>query len=237
MLLKVGELAKRSGLTVRTLHHYDAIGLLTPSARADNGYRLYNREDVARLHRIQALRGFGLSLADIGAYLAQPDTSLADLISRQIAMLEQQIEKAARLRGRLQDLRGMLMEGREPELADWLNTLEMMTMFDRYFSQEELDRMPMYRKTQTQTSEWTELVAEVRALMDEGVPPGDARPRALADRWMALLARDTNNDPRLLAKLNRMHDNEPSMQASIGIIAGLAGLCGAGLFRSQDCGL
>jgi MerR family transcriptional regulator, thiopeptide resistance regulator len=217
MLLKVGELAKKSGLTVRTLHHYDAIGLLTPSARADNGYRLYNRDDIARLHRIQALRGFGLSLADIGACLARPDTSLADLIARQIAMLDRQIEKAARLRGRLQELHGMLIEGREPELADWLNTLEMMTMFDRYFSQEELERMPMYRKTQTQSPEWTELVTEVQALMDAGVPPADARPRALADRWMDLLARDTNNDPRLLAKLNRMHDNEPSMRASIGI--------------------
>ena len=221
MLLKVGELAKKSGLTVRTLHHYDAIGLLMPSARADNGYRLYNRDDVARLHRIQALRGFGLSLADIGAYLAQPDTPLADLIARQIAMLDHQIDTAARLRGRLQDLHGMLMEGREPELADWLNTLEMMTMFDRYFSQEELKRMPMYRNTQTQSPEWTELVAEVRALMDAGVPPADARPRALADRWMTLLARDTNDDPRLLAKLNRMHDNEPSMQASIGISTAL----------------
>lgn len=221
MLLKVGELAKKSGLTVRTLHHYDAIGLLMPSARADNGYRLYNRDDVARLHRIQALRGFGLSLADIGAYLAQPDTPLADLIARQIAMLDHQIDTAARLRGRLQDLHGMLMEGREPELADWLNTLEMMTMFDRYFSEEELKRMPMYRNTQTQSPEWTELVAEVRALMDAGVPPADARPRALADRWMTLLARDTNDDPRLLAKLNRMHDNEPSMQASIGISTAL----------------
>ncbi|WP_076901938.1 MerR family DNA-binding transcriptional regulator, partial [Burkholderia pseudomallei] len=47
MLLKIGELAKRSGLTVRALHHYDAIGLLKPSARADNGYRLYDRNDIA----------------------------------------------------------------------------------------------------------------------------------------------------------------------------------------------
>ncbi|SAK84598.1 MerR family transcriptional regulator [Caballeronia hypogeia] len=217
MLLKVGELAKKSGMTVRTLHHYDAIGLLTPSARADNGYRLYNRDDIARLHRIQALRGFGLSLADIGAYLTRPDTSLAELIARQIDMLDREVERAMRLRARLHDLHGMLMDGREPELADWLNTLELMTMFDRYFSQEELDRMPMYRKSQTQQSEWPELVAEVRALMDAGAPPADARARALADRWMTLLARDTNNDPRLLAKLNRMHDNEPSMQASIGI--------------------
>lgn len=217
MLLKVGELAKKSGLTVRALHHYDAIGLLTPSARADNGYRLYNRDDIARLHRIQALRGFGLTLADIGAYLAQPDKPLADIVARQIAMLDAQIDKAARLRDRLQELRDTLMDGKEPELVDWLRTLELMTMFNRYFSQEELDRLPMYRKTQTQSAEWTELVEEVRALMDAGVSPADERPRALADRWMTLLARDTNNDPRMFAKLNRMHDNEPSMQASMGI--------------------
>ncbi|MFM0413287.1 MerR family DNA-binding transcriptional regulator [Paraburkholderia aromaticivorans] len=49
MLLNVGELARRSALTVRTLHHYDATGLLTPSARADNGDRLYDRDDIARL--------------------------------------------------------------------------------------------------------------------------------------------------------------------------------------------
>ncbi|KQN67535.1 hypothetical protein ASF04_17235 [Duganella sp. Leaf61] len=76
MLLKIGELAKRTGLTVRTLHHYDAIGLLQPSARTDAGYRLYNRTDIARLHHIQALRKFGLSLADIGASLDRPDLPL-----------------------------------------------------------------------------------------------------------------------------------------------------------------
>lgn len=64
MLLKIGELAKLIGLTARALHHYDAIGLVTPSARS--GYRLYNRQGIARLHRIQALRGLGLSLAEIG---------------------------------------------------------------------------------------------------------------------------------------------------------------------------
>jgi MerR family transcriptional regulator, thiopeptide resistance regulator len=217
MLLKVGELAKRSGLTVRTLHHYDAIGLLTPSARADNRYRLYDRDDIARLHRIQALRGFGLSLAEIGAYLSRPDPSLTDLIARQIASLDAQIDEAASLRARLETLHGMLTKGEEPALADWLTTLEMMTMFDRYFSREELERLPMVRQTRTQPSDWTHLVADVRALMEADVPPADARARALADRWMTLLARDTDNDARLFAKLNHMHEQEPSMQQSIGI--------------------
>ncbi|ASL47349.1 Nodulation protein NolA [Burkholderia sp. AD24] len=217
MRLKVGELAKRSGLTVRTLHHYDAIGLLRPSARADNGYRLYDRHDVARLHQIQALRRFGLALAEIQTYLAQPETPLATIVERQIAMLDSQIQQAARLRERLADLHGMLIDGEEPELTDWLTTLEMMTMYDKYFSTDELARLPMYRNTQAPDPEWTALVAEVRTLMEAGVPPESEAARTLSTRWMTMLVRDTGGDPRLVAKLNHMHDSEPSMQAHIGI--------------------
>ncbi|KWE48235.1 MerR family transcriptional regulator [Burkholderia ubonensis] len=221
MRLKVGELAKRSGLTVRTLHHYHAIGLLTPSARADNGYRLYDRDDIARLHQIQALRRFGLSLAEIGDYLNQPGAPLVDLVAKQITLLDRQIEQSAQLRERLVRLHAQLAEGTEPELADWLTTLELMTVYDKYFSEEELARMPMYRKSQTGDAEWIALVADVHALYDAGVPPEDERVRALADRWMTLLVRDTNNDPRLLAKLNLMHEREPSMQAQLGISTAL----------------
>src|SRR5512147_3099846 len=98
MLFKVGELAKRSGLTVRTLHHYDAIGLLRPSARSDSGYRLYNRNDVARLHQIQALRRFGLSLAEVGASLAGSGVDLVSIVERQIRMLDESIAQSAMLR-------------------------------------------------------------------------------------------------------------------------------------------
>ncbi|KVF28134.1 MerR family transcriptional regulator [Burkholderia vietnamiensis] len=221
MRLKVGELAKRSGLTVRTLHHYHAIGLLAPSARADNGYRLYDRDDIARLHQIQALRRFGLSLAEIGDYLNRPGTPLVELVAKQIASLERQLAQAAQLRERLVQLHAQLAAGTEPELADWLTTLELMTVYDKYFSEEELARMPMYRKSQTGDAEWVALVADVRALHDAGVPPEDERARALAERWMTLLVRDTNNDPRLLAKLNLMHEREPSMQSKIGISTAL----------------
>lgn len=96
-MLRIGELAKRAGTTVRALHHYDSLGLLTPSARAPSGYRLYSAGDAARLHRIQALRHSGMPLADIGAYLAQPDAPLGDIVGRQIAALDRQMEQAAAL--------------------------------------------------------------------------------------------------------------------------------------------
>ncbi|MCG1041223.1 MerR family DNA-binding transcriptional regulator [Mycetohabitans sp. B8] len=84
MRLTVGELAKRSGLTVRTLHHYDAIGLLKFSARSEARYRLYSLDDVARLYPIHVLRRFGMPLADIGSCLDRPDHSLVTLVQRQI---------------------------------------------------------------------------------------------------------------------------------------------------------
>ncbi|HKO00391.1 MAG TPA: MerR family transcriptional regulator, partial [Thermoanaerobaculia bacterium] len=64
-LFKVGELAKRTGMSVRTLHHYDAIGLLQPSRRSESGHRLYDRDDVARLQQIKSLRQLGFALDEI----------------------------------------------------------------------------------------------------------------------------------------------------------------------------
>ena len=79
MLIQVGELAKRAGITVRTLHHYEQTGLLLPSARSAAGYRLYNLADVQRLHMIQTLAKAGLELAEIRDFLKQRSLSLAEL--------------------------------------------------------------------------------------------------------------------------------------------------------------
>lgn len=63
---KVGQLARLTGLTVRTLHHYDQLGLPRPSARTPSGHRLYDEQDIRRLYRIMALRELGLPLEVIG---------------------------------------------------------------------------------------------------------------------------------------------------------------------------
>lgn len=61
-LWRVGELAKRTGVSVRTLHWYEEIGLLSPSQRSEAGHRLYAAEDLGRLQQIQSLRQLGFSL-------------------------------------------------------------------------------------------------------------------------------------------------------------------------------
>ena len=70
--LTVGEVASLAGVSVRTLHHYDAIGLLSPAARSDAGYRLYGEDDLARLHQILAYRELGFELDAIAQLLTEP---------------------------------------------------------------------------------------------------------------------------------------------------------------------
>ncbi|HBT3737922.1 TPA: MerR family transcriptional regulator, partial [Klebsiella pneumoniae] len=165
MLLKVGELAGRSGITVRTLHYYDNIGLLIPSARSDSGYRLYNRADIARLHHIQALRRMGMTLAEVGAILERSDLALPTVLERQIAMLNQQLAQITALRARLQTMQLQLTAGDDPELNDWLTTLELMTMYDKYFTADELAQLPFYQADTQRQQEWAAMVQQVHELM------------------------------------------------------------------------
>ena len=80
---KIGELARRTGLTVRTLHHYDEIGLLSPAERSDGGHRVYGEAEVQRLYRIVSLRSLGFPLEAVAAALegrgllviAEPDVA------------------------------------------------------------------------------------------------------------------------------------------------------------------
>src|SRR5919201_3674111 len=95
--LKVGELARRTGLTVRTLHHYDEIGLLRPSLHTEAGHRLYTARDVARLQQVLSLRQFGFSLEEIRECLDRPGFSPLEVIGLHLARLRDQIALQRRL--------------------------------------------------------------------------------------------------------------------------------------------
>jgi len=211
MELTVGELAKRSGLTVRTLHHYDAIGLLAPSLRSAAGYRLYDRANIERLHRIQALRQLGLPLADIGTALSGPQAPLAQVIDRQIAQLDHDIANASRLRHQLGRLRAQLDTGQAPDLADWLETLETMSLYEKYFSPEELKTLPLHTDPDV-LPQWSALVTAVQSAMDRGATVDDADVHLLALRWMAMLERGTGNNPAFLLRLHAINEQEPQMR-------------------------
>lgn len=206
MLLKVGELAKRTGLTVRTLHHYDAIGLLAPSARSDTGYRLYNHVDIARLHAIQALRHIGLPLSDIGSMLAEGGASLAMIIPRQIDALDGEIARATELRGRLHLLQDRIAAGNQPDANDWLATLTLMATYGKYFTVAELKKI--FENWKQAEAEWQPLIRDVQSAMDSGIASDALDIQPLARRWMDLSVRWMEGDFDLLTRWSAMCRNE-----------------------------
>ncbi len=208
MLLKVGDLARRTGLTVRTLHHYDEIGLLKPSARSESGYRLYGQADIQRLHGIQTMRQMGLALGDIAALLDGEGGSPERIIGQQIRLLDQQIAQATELRGRLSMLQDGLVSGAEPDMSNWLEALALMTTYGRYFSATELKRI--FQNWQRIEADWLLVKDKVRHAMDRSLPADHPEVQALAYRWMALMLHWMDGDMDLLERWGHMYRTEPS---------------------------
>lgn len=89
----VNELAKLSGVTVRTLHYYDAVGLLKPSHVGANGYRYHGRHELLRLQQIMFFRELGMPLAEIGQILDEPGFDQVDALNHHRMKLVQSLRE------------------------------------------------------------------------------------------------------------------------------------------------
>ena len=211
--LKVGELAARTGLTVRTLHHYDEIGLLRPSLRTDSGHRLYTPNDVARLQLVLSLRQLGFALDEVRDCLDRPDFSPLEVIRRHVARLREQIELQRRLCEHLEALAAHLATAGEVSVEAFLQTIEVMTMIENYYTPEQIESFKKRSEeaaaagvdlAQQGQAAWTELLAQYGAEMEKGTDPADTRLQELEKRRQALVNAFTGGDPAIAQNLKRL---------------------------------
>lgn len=182
-MLTVGQVAERFGVTVRTLHHYDEIGLLRPCERSTAGYRLYTESDVGRLQHVVVYRRLGFSLDEIG--------ELLDLDSQDV--LTHLRRQRASVTSRLEELRGLVTaidRALEKEMTGVdLTRAEQRELFGESFSEEyaaeaeqRWGRTDAWRHSRQRTarytkSDWAEVAQETAeinaaflAAMDAGEP-------------------------------------------------------------------
>ena len=107
-MMTVAQVSKRAGVSVRTLHHYDQIGLLKPTEGTEAGYRLYDDTALDKLYMILVYRELGLPLNEIGSILDAPDYDRNRVLEHQIKLMRRRVEK---LQNRISFARGMLMLG------------------------------------------------------------------------------------------------------------------------------
>jgi len=191
--LKVGELARRTGLTIRTLHHYDEIGLLKPSLHTESGHRLYTAGDIARLQQVISLRQLGFALEEVRDCLDRPGFSPLELIRRHVARLREQIELQRGLCERLEALAEHCCAAGEVSAEEFLRTIEVMTMLEKLYTPEQMKPFEEVGKRvgpeeiKAVQDAWIALVPEVRANLD--LDPASRQAQALAQRWDELTER------------------------------------------------
>ena len=224
-MIKIGDLASRSGVSIRTLHHYDEIGLLSPSHRTESGHRLYGREEVVRLQQILSLRQMGFSLDAIRDLLDRRGIEPRRVLELHIARLRESVETQQQLIARLESL---AVACETADVNQFLETMEMMTMFEKYYTKEQLETLAKRREAFGEETmrevqeEWPRLIASVRAEMERGTDPRDPKVQALARRWKELIEMFTGGDPGIEQSLRNFYRGEPQFAAQQGLDSGIS---------------
>ena len=221
--MKVGELAKRTGLSIRTLHYYDEIGLLQPSQLTESRHRLYGPDELVRLQQIKSLRQLGFSLDEIRACLDSPEFSPKKVLELHVLRLRGQIADQQRLVALLETLAATFDNGTRPAPDDFIRAIEGITMIERSFTPEELRELKERGEKlgaahiKAVEAEWPRLIAQVRAEMEAGTDPASDTMRPLAQRWRELVREFTGGNMQIEQKVRANFVNNPEMMRRSGI--------------------
>ena len=226
-LFQAHEFGELTGVTVRTLHHYDRLGLLKPSRYSRAGYRLYRESDVARLEQIVALKFIGFSLKEIKNILSRNSIDLATALRQQREALT---EKTNRLELAIQAIERaeyVIGTSREPgwemfvKIIEVINMQHDMSWTKKHYSEEaqreiETRAVTIPREVIEQTQrDWAILIKEVDAAVSSGVDPASEQAQGLAARWFVLLKGFTGGNPEIQQGLNKMYADRANWPASM----------------------
>jgi DNA-binding transcriptional MerR regulator len=226
-LFQAREFASLTGVTVRTLHHYDRMGLLKPGRYTRAGYRLYSERDIARLEQIVALKFIGFSLKQIKDILSRNSFDLPAGLRCQREAIE---EKRRRLDLAIQAIqRAEYVAGtsNEPGWDTFIKIIEVINMQDnmdwskKYYSEEAQAEISKRAATirreviEQAQRDWVALIKEVDTAVAAGEDPAGENAQALATRWSELLKGFTGGNPEIQEGLNQMYADRANWPASM----------------------
>lgn len=212
--LRIGELATATGLTVRTLRHYDQIGLLQPRMRTGSGYRIYSEDEVRRLQQIRSLQALGFSLEQIGTMLDGSDAPLSEVIGWQVAAVDRELATLHRLRARLHAVSAELQRSEQVDIDDLTALMKEMTMVEQYYTEEQLEtlatRRAAYGDEQIKAFEqqWADLIARAETAKADGLDPTSEPVLAIAREWSGLVQAFTGGDAEIQHSVERVWQKE-----------------------------
>lgn len=210
--MTIGEVAKKMGITVRTLQYYDKEGLLSPSAESEGGRRLYTDKDLVTLHQIMSLKSLGFSLDDIKRrliYLETPSdvanalTKQADDIREKIVQLTASLTAIEQLKAEVLQMQTVNFK----KYADIIVNLQMKN--DSYylikcFDDDTLDHIRKQFDKESSLNfmdRYNHLSDEIVQLQKKNIPPESEKCQQVVKEYWGLIMEFTNGDMSMLPKL------------------------------------
>ncbi len=236
---KVGELSRRTGVSVRTLHHYEEIGLLIPSGRTTSRHRYYSAGDIARLHRIITMRQLGFSLETIRNLLDRPEFSAREVVEKHLVRSREHLGLQQRLCERLEFIAAQHRSSETVSVEELLQTIEMMNMIEKYYTPKQLDELRQRgeaigkERIREVEAEWPALIARVREEMEKGTDPAGETMQTLARQWASLIREFTGGNPEIESSLRRMYQQEPPVAARSDLDPGIMAYVGKAMAAMQ----
>lgn len=195
----VGSVATLTGVSVRTLHHYDHIGLVVPSVRTPAGYRGYTDSDVERLHLVLVYRAVGLPLEEIRSLLDDPDIDVVAHLQRQHALLSEQADRLTDTIKALEELMNAHRKGIQLSAEEQVEIFGTTAFSEEYADDAERrwGDTDAWAQSQQRTAaftkdDWVRIKADGDALLvalaeakRAGVAPGSVQADELAARHRA----------------------------------------------------
>jgi DNA-binding transcriptional MerR regulator len=223
---QASEFARLAGVTVRTLHHYDRLGLLRPSGRTQAGYRLYAESDFARLQQIVTLKFIGLSLTQIKTLLEKEAFDLPKMLRLQREVLAEKRQHLDRAVWAIENAEQVLASNTEPNWEAFAKIVEVINMSTpmewtkKYYSeaaQEEIEARAKEWTPELQdqvSARWNQLFKEIEEAAASGENPASEKSQTFAARWNELVSGFTGGNPEIAKGLNKLYADEANLPAT-----------------------
>lgn len=215
----MGEVARRSGLSVRTLHHYDAIGLVQPSGRNESGYRLYNAQDIERLHSVLSLKKLGLSLEAIRVVLTQQGIDPLKLIQDQINIADRTLEQAQALKNSLIFLQDTLLNNTDTQPQDTthalLESVRLLTTYQKFLPIANLRKL--LRKWHQARPRWEPLAKALAQCQRADTAVETPEVQRLTQQWMNVAMTVFGGELTRILQWAQMHRSAPDTAIHAGL--------------------
>lgn len=219
---KIGELAAETGLTVRTLHYYDELGLLKPRQETSGGHRLYVRSDLERLQKILTLKQLGFPLDKIKDAIDQPDFSLKEATTKLRSDLQKRKTELDEIENRLKDAEKFQPDN-DVTTDSVLQLLSRLCLLDKHLTQEQLASIKEHdskfgpEKLNELRGEWVTATEDLQRAINTKLSPSDWRTKAICMRWFGLACAFMGGSLERVYDLKKISDAEPNAEMQLGI--------------------